>query len=104
MFRRFPLANHFLLEKWLKALNLQDFTPKSHSRICSSHFVPEDYFNSDTPGKRILLKPHAIPFSFVTKMSQENRLEVNILNNYVFICFLPITHYINELDLHDILI
>ena len=46
IFHNFPLKEEEkeILKKWLVALRRPGFTPTIHSRICSLHFLPEDYF------------------------------------------------------------
>lgn len=39
---RFP-ANSERRKKWLIAIRRENFTPTAESRVCKSHFVPEDY-------------------------------------------------------------
>ncbi len=42
-YHRLPVGNKTLLKKWLQNLKRADPPVHSHSRVCSSHFLPEDY-------------------------------------------------------------
>lgn len=74
-FHRFP-KDTILRRKWLSRLSRENFTPSSHSRLCSRHFVDSDFMTcrndsnrsrssakSATP-KRRLLKSDAVPSVF----------------------------------------
>ena len=41
-FHSFPSDND-LRSKWINALKRKNFTPSKHSRLCSCHFLSEDY-------------------------------------------------------------
>jgi len=42
-FHAFPLHNKQLLQLWTKRLARKDFVPSKYSRLCSLHFVSEDF-------------------------------------------------------------
>ncbi|XP_022170372.1 THAP domain-containing protein 1-like [Myzus persicae] len=50
-FFRFPLANVNLNKKWIAAIKRKNFTPTKWSRLCSDHFVYENYQTSKVPRK-----------------------------------------------------
>lgn len=58
---RFPLHNPKLLKTWLKNLRWKDWTPASHSKLCSVHFENKCFVSE---GKRIRLTPGAVPTIF----------------------------------------
>jgi len=72
-FHNFPLKNPSLLKEWSTKVARLDFTPTVYSKLCSKHFVDEDFVvqsqdtNASRP-KNILqkrrLKPHAVPSRF----------------------------------------
>lgn len=57
----FPIHNPDLLEKWISQINIKDFKPTKHSKLCSDHFKNEDY-KPDSNLK--LLKDDAFPTIF----------------------------------------
>lgn len=59
---RFPLKNKDLLEKWVKAVRLEGFTPTPHTVLCSQHFTPDCY--SESTLSRSRLKTDAVPTIF----------------------------------------
>nr|XP_055049366.1 uncharacterized protein zgc:163143 isoform X2 [Misgurnus anguillicaudatus] len=74
-FKRFPLNNPNLLKKWLKNLRWKDWTPASHSKICSVHF---DKKCLTVEGKRIRLQPWAVPTIFTfSNREQERKAKIN---------------------------
>ena len=42
-FHQFPMTNDELLNKWMSAVDREDFIPTKHSRICSKHFEAHDF-------------------------------------------------------------
>ncbi|XP_050439629.1 uncharacterized protein LOC126845113 isoform X3 [Adelges cooleyi] len=60
---RWP-RNHEMLLKWTNAIRMfqPDFTPTTHTKICSSHFIESDY-NLSFTGKK-MLKKEAVPSVF----------------------------------------
>ncbi len=74
---KFPLNKPELLQRWLRNLRREDFTPTEHTRICSLHFNDDDFEGStrmDANASRRrkrgeerkvrLLKPDAVPHIF----------------------------------------
>lgn len=63
-FHRFPKESD-LRKEWVKALRRKAFFPSSSSRICSLHFLPEDF---DRTGQTVRLRDGVVPsvFSFST--------------------------------------
>ena len=53
-FRAFPLHDQQLLLAWHKRLARKDFTPTKYSKLCSIHFIPEDFVteSNDQSNKR----------------------------------------------------
>ncbi|CAB4056497.1 unnamed protein product [Lepeophtheirus salmonis] len=43
VFHRVPLKNKELMKKWITAIPRANYKPTIHSRLCSNHFVIEDY-------------------------------------------------------------
>jgi hypothetical protein len=43
MFHRFPLKNEALCNKWKQANPRKNFEPSANSRLCSLHFVDDDF-------------------------------------------------------------
>ena len=75
-FHSYPLNNPELLEKWVKANPREFFIPAKHSKICSIHFVDDDFvFDSKDSNNRRLkgvkrlqnryLKSEAVPSIFL---------------------------------------
>ncbi|KAL5235047.1 hypothetical protein ACI65C_002457 [Semiaphis heraclei] len=60
-FFRFPLANVDLNKKWIAAIKRKKFTPTKWSRLCSDHFVSEDY---QLNTKNVFLKKNTVPTVF----------------------------------------
>lgn len=58
---RFPFRDKTLLAKWTNAVKRKDWTPTIHSKICSKHFLPEDFY-PDQSIKR--LREDAVPSVF----------------------------------------
>eukprot|EP00096_Caligus_rogercresseyi_P010487 TRINITY_DN3840_c0_g1_i2.p1 TRINITY_DN3840_c0_g1~~TRINITY_DN3840_c0_g1_i2.p1 ORF type:complete len:210 (+),score=18.49 TRINITY_DN3840_c0_g1_i2:164-793(+) len=63
-------------DKWLKNLNLLDFTPKRHSKICSEHFSPESFNRTLTIVK---LRENSLP-TITQDLSPEIQDEINRKN------------------------
>ncbi|XP_056647851.1 THAP domain-containing protein 5-like [Diorhabda sublineata] len=70
-YHRFPLKNPPLLEQWIKAARLENFTPTPHTLICSQHFNKEDYSESTAFKKR--LKSNVVPSVFSFLESRQNK-------------------------------
>lgn len=49
---RFPLHSPDLLAKWMRAIPRKNFKPKNHDRICSLHFVPQDFVRESTDSNK----------------------------------------------------
>ena len=49
-----------LTKKWVVAMKRDDFIPNEISRLCTSHFKPNDYLFSNSKK----LKPNAVPSLF----------------------------------------
>nr|XP_012225713.1 PREDICTED: THAP domain-containing protein 5-like [Linepithema humile] len=60
-FRKFPLHNSELLEKWVAAMKLKDFIPNEKSLLCSDHFDEKCLRSS---GRGLILKANAVPNLF----------------------------------------
>ncbi|XP_060873993.1 THAP domain-containing protein 5-like [Metopolophium dirhodum] len=62
-FFRFPLNNENVNQKWIIALRRKNFIPSQWSRICSIHFIDNDY--EIRPGTtKPCLKIDAVPSNF----------------------------------------
>lgn len=70
-FHTFP-NDKILLKQWLHAMKTTKWTPSKSSRICSHHFVPDDYDQSGWSSRKTL-KPDAVPsvFSFPGHLQQK---------------------------------
>ena len=69
-FHKFP-EDQILRKKWIGNMRLENFVLKPHTRLCSEHFLPEDYeqvphlLESFGLGKaRLKLKVDAVPTKF----------------------------------------
>ncbi|XP_065324128.1 THAP domain-containing protein 1-like isoform X3 [Gordionus sp. m RMFG-2023] len=80
-FHRFPLKNHILLSKWLKAINRKNFNPTKYSKICGDHFTIDSFIPSVT-GLRSL-KEGSIPTIFKIPIPLQDI--TNNLNNTITI-------------------
>ena len=69
-FHKFP-DDQKLKKKWIENMRLENFLVKPHTRLCSEHFLPEDY--EQTPllmgsfglgATRLRLKVDAVPTKF----------------------------------------
>ncbi len=82
-YHRLPVANKELLRKWLQKMKRANPPVNCNSRVCSNHFLPEDYvltgyFNElgEYGEKRTnRLKPEAVPSVF--DFSQYSRGETD---------------------------
>ncbi|KAI7803154.1 uncharacterized protein zgc:163143 isoform X1 [Triplophysa rosa] len=82
-FHAFPLHNPKLLKTWLKNLRWKDWTPASHSKLCSVHFEKKCFMSE---GKRIRLTPGAVPTIFTfsnrkAKIDPRSRRALGIVGN-----------------------
>ncbi|GBO15124.1 THAP domain-containing protein 1 [Araneus ventricosus] len=73
-FHHFPLNDQQKLKMWIEKMKRKSFKPTKHSRICSQHFVEED-FEYETFTNRRLLKKTAVPkiFCFTNKTNAQTR-------------------------------
>ncbi|XP_017886276.1 THAP domain-containing protein 1-like [Ceratina calcarata] len=58
-FRKFPLNNPELVEKWISVLKLGNYIPHSRSIICTKHFSKDCFYTARTGYLR--LKENAVP-------------------------------------------
>jgi len=81
---RFPLNKPELLKKWLHQTKRKNFTPTKYSRLCSEHFVDDDYLIR--PGSDVkLLKDNAFPTifkGFPNLLQQKLPVKRRILQKY----------------------
>uniref|UniRef100_A0A8D8YCT9 THAP domain-containing protein 1 n=1 Tax=Cacopsylla melanoneura TaxID=428564 RepID=A0A8D8YCT9_9HEMI len=73
-FFKFPFRYPALVTKWTKALRRKNFKPTKQSRICSVHFLPNDYSNRQG-GRHMTLKHTAVPSMFNFSAGVVNKLE-----------------------------
>lgn len=79
-----------MLSKWVSQTNRKNFTPTLYSRLCSEHFVAEDY--QIRPGASVkLLKDDAFPSVF---KSAPGHLQKKLLAKHKRLAILQ-THTVN---------
>lgn len=66
LFFRLPLHSPELLEKWLKALRIDNWTPTKYFNVCSRHFREDNYRKSLT-GVSLTNLHYTIPSVFQDK-------------------------------------
>jgi len=72
------------IEEWLAKLRMENPPIEDrNARVCSQHFLPEDYVTSALPGhgpSKKTLKPEAVPsvFSFVPPVKRRKISEARI--------------------------
>ncbi|XP_064487702.1 THAP domain-containing protein 2-like [Ornithodoros turicata] len=85
-YHRFPVDS-VVQNRWLRAMNLENWTPRKNSRVCSKHFGPECYEDFHLMAEfglqtRKALKKDAVPTLFDDDDEEENpkrrKLEVSI--------------------------
>ena len=95
-FFKFPTQNVDLRKKWTVAARSgrrDNFVPKSHSLLCSLHFLETDFVPNYnvTPGEKSsrVLKPCAVPTLFFLpniheeKIMQQQKIKVNKLTHTI---------------------
>jgi len=60
-----------LLNKWLKVLKIDNWTPTKHFNVCSEHFLEDDYKKSPTGLKLSDLLCSAVPSIFPDSSSSK---------------------------------
>ncbi|XP_076671258.1 uncharacterized protein LOC143370260 isoform X2 [Andrena cerasifolii] len=63
-FRKFPLNNAELLQKWIAAMDVKDFVPNKRSVLCSEHFEKDCFRKTGRNACTLTLKNNAIPTIF----------------------------------------
>lgn len=64
-FHKFPLKNEKILKYWIAATGRDNWIPYLDARICSLHFVNNDYYNDTQSSRKRYLKPDVIPTQHV---------------------------------------
>ncbi|XP_022177443.1 THAP domain-containing protein 1 B-like [Myzus persicae] len=82
-FFSFPLKDPKRVAKWLLAIGRTDFTATKFSKVCSDHFVYDD-FKSNVDGLyRLDLKENVVPsvFNFTTELLAKQAKLLNTTNS-----------------------
>ncbi|KAJ8682389.1 hypothetical protein QAD02_018181 [Eretmocerus hayati] len=69
-----------LLAAWLKAVKMKKEEITRYSSICSLHFTREDYFSTDSPVKRLILKVNAVPSVNLSQVTRVKSVKNEALN------------------------
>ncbi|XP_025207964.1 uncharacterized protein LOC112603555 isoform X2 [Melanaphis sacchari] len=79
IFHRLPFHDPELLDKWLKALNIDNSTPSKYFNVCCEHFTEDDYKKSLSGEKLTDLLSSAVPsiFSDSTNSKHAKNLFIN---------------------------
>ncbi|XP_063770430.1 THAP domain-containing protein 5-like [Pseudophryne corroboree] len=80
-FFRLPVEDPDRLSKWVEAIQHQNWEPSASSRICSDHFIDQDYVLHPDSLRR-LLRADAVPsaFSGISKRIQVMSIELQSVN------------------------
>ncbi|XP_060854061.1 uncharacterized protein LOC132931956 [Rhopalosiphum padi] len=81
IFHRLPLHDPELLDKWLKALKVDNWTPTKHFNVCSEHFTENDYKKSISGVKLTDLLCSAVPSIFADSSNSNHKRKSKVLGN-----------------------
>jgi len=73
LYFRLPLHDPELLDKWLKALKVDNWTPTKHFNVCSEHFTENDYKKSISGVKLTDLLCSAVPSIFADSSNSNHK-------------------------------